>query len=196
MTMKVGQLKGYYKNPRRGNLAIIQDSVEAFGVYRSVVVNEGTKTGRPYEVLVGNHTVQAARAAGVTEVPVHLIDVDEDTAARIVLADNRTSDSGGYDDESLLSLLEGLDDIAHTGYTDDDVEDLLVGLEAPPLSVDVDEDSMERFAATSMRAMYVEFQGEEFIRAQETLQRIASERGLTSNAAVVATLAREARGEQ
>lgn len=194
--MKVGQLKGYYKNPRRGNLAIIQDSVEAFGVYRSVVVNEGTKTGRPYEVLVGNHTVQAARAAGVTEVPVHLIDVDEDTAARIVLADNRTSDSGGYDDESLLSLLEGLDDIAHTGYTDDDVEDLLVGLEAPPLSVDVDEDSMERFAATSMRAMYVEFQGEEFIRAQETLQRIASERGLTSNAAVVATLAREARGEQ
>lgn len=192
-TMKTGMLRGYYRNPRRGNVRLIQDSLEAFGQYRSIVVNEGTKTGRPYEVLVGNHTWQAAKAAGITEVTVKVIDVDEDTAARIVLADNRTSDSGGYDDEALLSLLEGLESIEHTGYTDDDVEDLLVGLE-PVQAPQVDPQEWDRFTRTSMRAMYVEFDAEEFIEAQGTLQRIAGERGLTSNAAVIATLAREARG--
>jgi hypothetical protein len=186
-------LRGYHRNPRRGRVDVIQDSIEQFGQYRSIVVNLGTKTGRRNEVLVGNHTWQAARAAGLKTVEAKVIDVDDDTAARIVLADNRTSDSGGYDNETLLDLLESLDTIDHTGYTGNDLDDLLVSIE-PVATPEVDPQDYERFTRTSMRAMYVEYDTDEFITVQGTLQRLCAEHGQTSNAAVVALLARRARG--
>jgi hypothetical protein len=194
--LRVENLRGYYKNPRRGNLKVIQDSIESFGQYRSIVVNEGTLTGRPYEILVGNHTFQAAKAAGLTELDAKLIDVDEETAAKIVLADNRTSDSGGYHDEALLELLESLDSLEHTGYTDEDLDDLFVALEPPASLTTTDRpptQEPDRFASSSMRAMYVEYTVDEFIAVQARLFALAKERGVTSNAAVVALLAREAR---
>ena len=189
--MQVSELRGYHKNPRRGNVKLIQESLEGLGQYRSIVVNKGTHTGRANEVLVGNHTFQAAKANGLTELECKVVDVDDQTAAKIVLADNRTSDSGTYDDEALLDLLESLDELDYTGYTDSDVDDLLVSLE-PPMELESLAGSEDRFAGTSMRAMYVEFPVEEYIEVQNILFKLSVERGLTSNAAVVAQLAWEA----
>ncbi|MGZ7294620.1 6-carboxytetrahydropterin synthase, partial [Streptococcus pyogenes] len=44
------------------------------------------------------------------ELDCYVVDVDEDQATRIVLADNRTADIGSYDNEELLALLETLGD--------------------------------------------------------------------------------------
>lgn len=60
---------------------------------------------------------------------VHLIDVDDDEAARIVLVDNRASDKGSYDLEGLAGLLGDLSDLDGTGYSDADLTRLLNGLE-------------------------------------------------------------------
>jgi hypothetical protein len=98
-------------NPRRGDVEAIQASLERDGQYRALVVNRRTN-----EVLAGNHTLAAAKRLGLRELAVTYVDVDADQARRIVLADNRTSDVAGYDEAALAKLLQGLPDLAGTGY--------------------------------------------------------------------------------
>lgn len=120
----VGDLRTYHRNPRRGNTVVIAQSLTVNGQYRPIVVNAGTHTGRPNEVLAGNHTLMAARDLGWSSVAAVTVDVDEDQAARIVAADNRTADLGEYDDRLLLELLADLPDLDGTGYDEGDLADL------------------------------------------------------------------------
>jgi hypothetical protein len=109
--VKVGKLQTFHRNPRRGNIAAIADSLKTTGQYKPIIVNKGSHTGRPHEVLAGNHTLQAARTLHWDTVLASYVDVDDDTANRIVLADNRTADLGDYDDDLLASLLKDLPDL-------------------------------------------------------------------------------------
>ena len=95
-------------NPRRGDVKTIAASLRTNGQYRAIVVNRGTHTGRPMEVLAGNHTLMAARDLGWDTIAAHVIDVDEDRARRIVLADNRTAEIGSFDTDALTDLLQEL----------------------------------------------------------------------------------------
>jgi DNA modification methylase len=122
--MPTSDLQIFGGNPRRGNVDEIVKSLEKHGQFRPIVVNAGTHTGRPNEVLAGNHTLMAARQLGWPDLDVSLVDVSEDMARSIVLADNRLADLGSYDDRELLALLESLDDIEGTGYSDDDLDAL------------------------------------------------------------------------
>lgn len=152
-TLPIGDLTGYPGNPRRGDVGMILESLAANGQYRPLVVRE--QEDGALVVLAGNHTLQALAAhgpgpcglvtrAGKEERPcalchgrkwepaaqVAVYQCDDDTARRIVLADNRTSDAGDYDDAALAELLESMDgDLAGTGYTDNDLTDLLEFLE-------------------------------------------------------------------
>lgn len=120
----VAGLHLYFKNPRRGNVPAIAGSLKVNGQYKPVVVNRGTHTGRPDEVLAGNHTVMAARDLEWESVDVVHVDVDEDAAARIVAADNRTADMADYDVRLLLELLGDLPDLDGTGYEPGDLTEL------------------------------------------------------------------------
>lgn len=133
--LPLDDLNTHHNNPRRGNIPVIAESLREHGQFRPLVVNAGTHTGRPNEVLAGNHTLLAAFDLAGTdhafdELDCYVVDVDEDEATRIVLADNRTSDLGAYDDEVLSELLSSLDDdLSGTGYDDDDLADLMAELE-------------------------------------------------------------------
>lgn len=122
-------LTEYHANPRRGNVDRIADSLQANGQYRAIVVNKGTRTGRPMEVLAGNHTLKAARKLGWTTIAAHIIDVDDQDATRIVLADNQTSDLATNDDKVILQLLDTLDTLDGTGYTTEDLDTLIADIE-------------------------------------------------------------------
>ena len=130
----VGDLRLYHRNPRVGNVERIKQSLTVNGQYKPVVVCVGTRTGRPNEVLAGNHTVKAARDLGWATIAAVTVDVDDDQAIRIVAADNRTSDLGEYDDRLLLELLADLPDLDGTGYDPGDLEALEAALadELPP----------------------------------------------------------------
>lgn len=128
----VGALRTYHRNPRRGNTESIARSLTVNGMYRTICVNRGTHTGRRDEVLCGNHTVMAARDLGWATVAVTYVDVDDDQAARIVTADNRTSDVAEYDNRLLLELLSSLPDLDGTGYDPGDLTDLEKALTAGP----------------------------------------------------------------
>jgi hypothetical protein len=110
LLVPIESLRAYEDNPRRGNVAAIAESLTFHGQYRPLVVDQ---LGR---VLAGNHTLAAAQSLGWTHVAATAIDVDDETAARIVLVDNRTSDGATYDDAALLALLSGLPGLSGTGW--------------------------------------------------------------------------------
>lgn len=137
--LQVGGLSTFEGNPRRGNVDLIARSLETNGQYRPIVVNVGTQTGRPNEVLAGNHTLLAARALGWESIDCSVIDVDEQRARSIVAADNRLADLGEYDAQELHALLSSLDDLDGTGYELDDLDALSRDLFPPDSHTDPDD---------------------------------------------------------
>jgi len=128
LKVPIGSVKPYPRNPRRGALEQIRASLERHGQYRPIVVNQATS-----EVLAGNHTLLAALELGWAEIAATFVDVDEETAARIVLVDNRSSDLAGYDDAELAALLSSLTDLDATGWGQRDLDKLLDEvLDTPP----------------------------------------------------------------
>ena len=119
-------LKPHPMNPRRGNVTEIAKSIAHNGFYGALVAQVGTG-----HILAGNHRYLAAKEQGLKTLPVVWVDVDETEAQRILLADNRTSDLGDYDNEQLAALLDGLaqgEGLDGTGYEQSDLDALLAGL--------------------------------------------------------------------
>lgn len=132
------ELRPYHRNPRLGDVEAIARSLEINGQYRPIVVNLGRHTGRPLEVLAGNHTLAAARHLGWPKIAATTVDVDDLEAARIVAADNRTADIGGYDDDVLVELLTELNDaggLDGSGYSAEAL-DALLAMSGGPLDLD------------------------------------------------------------
>ena len=119
-------------NPRSGDVGAIIGSIKKNGWYGTIVAQRVTR-----RILAGNHRVLAARALQMEKVPVAWIDVDDATARRIVLSDNRTSDLATYDNDALSAFLdaivqeEGLDGLEGTGYSEEDFDSILKSLEPP-----------------------------------------------------------------
>lgn len=125
----IAELKQHPKNPRQGDVGAIHTSIERNGFYGAVLVQKSTGF-----IIAGNHRVLAAQHAGAATVPVLEVDVDDATALRILLADNRTNDLASYDTQGLAELLRGLaeeDDLIGTGYDGDDLDEMLKRLADP-----------------------------------------------------------------
>lgn len=105
LAVPIGDLTPYYRNPRNGDIPSIAESLTVNGQYRPIVVNKGAPTGRPNEILAGDHTYAAAKQLNWDRIAVTWVDVDEDAAARIVVVDNRTNDLAGYDTALLAEVL-------------------------------------------------------------------------------------------
>ena len=109
----------YPGNARRGDVEVLVESLKVNGQYRPIIVQKGTNY-----VLAGNHLLRASRVLGWDEIEAVVVDVDEQAALKIVLADNRTADLGDYNDDRLQDLLKMLDDFEGTGYSEADLEEL------------------------------------------------------------------------
>ena len=123
--VEVDRIKEHPRNPRKGNTEVIKESIEANGFYGAVIVQRSTG-----QILAGNHRWKAAKLAGEAKVPVAWVDVDDDHAARILLADNKTNDLAGYNEEVLTALLTELNEsvgLEGTGYAPIDLDLLLDG---------------------------------------------------------------------
>lgn len=152
----VKSLRTFHKNPRIGNIPEIAKSLHINGQFKPIIVNIGTHTGRPMEILAGNHTYKAARTElawtndddetyekpAWDEIYASFVDVDEERANSIVLADNKTADDGTYDDAILAELFSSLPEIDGTGYSKDEIDDILKDIEVPDVkapSISMDE---------------------------------------------------------
>jgi ParB-like chromosome segregation protein Spo0J len=130
-TEPIDAIKPHPRNPRQGDIGAIHTSIQTNGFYGTIIAQKSTGY-----ILAGNHRWQAARQDNATEIPVTWLDVDDDHALRILLADNRTNDIATYNDNMLSELLQDLHTatgtLDGTGYTEDDLDDLLSLLNGPP----------------------------------------------------------------
>ena len=124
----VTELKTHPRNPNTGNVDLIAESIRVNGFWGALVVQRSTGF-----ILKGNHTFKAAVQLSATHVPVFWVDVDDEAALRILIADNRLGELGVRDAEQLAQLLTELAESAGlegTGYTDVDYLALLDDLGA------------------------------------------------------------------
>ena len=81
----------------------IKNSIKEFGFVSPVIVDENNM------ILAGHGRVQAAKEAGLTEVPCRQItNLNEDQKKAYILADNKLSDMAGWDEEMLREELASI----------------------------------------------------------------------------------------
>lgn len=129
-TVPIDTVQPYGENPRKGDVELIADSLGKNGQYRPITVNK-----RDGKILTGNHTWKAAKTLGWEEIAVAFVDVDEATARRIVLVDNRSNDIASYDNYALAALLEAAEadgGLLGTGFDDEALKALVDLVAGPP----------------------------------------------------------------
>lgn len=125
----IENLKFFPGNARRGDVDLIAESLAKLGQFRPIVANKGNLCKKyANTILGGNHTTKAALQLGWTHIDVHWVDVDEETAKRIVLVDNASNDKADYDIQELVELANSLPDLEATGFTDDELDAMLESL--------------------------------------------------------------------
>jgi hypothetical protein len=213
LQVSLSDLTPYAKNPRKGNIDLIAESLQAYGQYKPITVNKRTN-----EILAGNHTFAAARKLGWEDIAVNFVDVDESTAAKIVAIDNKTSDMGTYDTETLLELLDELPDLRATGYTQDDVDSLLALLDeetTPGLGADIHwapkvgetglsnvnigtslGEYAERYAQKATRMLMMDYDNTTYVWLIDKLTAYRATHGITTNADAVVKLIEDVSGEK
>lgn len=107
------------------NMEAIVASLNRFGQRTPVVVQR-----KGMVVRAGNGRVLAARSMGWQHIAAVVVDDESVDAVAYAIADNRTAELAEWDNETLASLLNTLPEEARgvTGFTDDDLSDLLGGL--------------------------------------------------------------------
>lgn len=121
--VEVSTLTLHPRNARDGDIGAIITSIQQNGWFGTLVAQKSTRY-----ILAGNHRFQAARQLGMTHVPVYWVDCDDERALAILIADNRTSDIGRWDEQGLIDILSDLhqsDLLLGTGYDAEDLAKLL-----------------------------------------------------------------------
>lgn len=108
------------ENYNNGDVEALAESIEVNGMYRPIYVQKDTG-----HIIAGNHTWMACKGLGATRIPAVVLDVDDTTALRIMLADNRIASLAVPDNSQLIELLDRLtetDSLLGTGYQAQDLE--------------------------------------------------------------------------
>lgn len=109
------------RNPRRGNVREVAESLREFGQHRPVVVQRSSG-----EIIVGNHLYHAALILGWGSLDVFVVDDDDQTALRRAIADNAVGDKAGWDKEELAAVMKEIGPVP--GMDDGDISRLLESL--------------------------------------------------------------------
>jgi len=116
--------RNYRRHPEH-QLAILRESLRVHGQQKPIVVTpDGT-------ILAGHGLVEAARLEGWEDIDCHVYDGPYPEA--FLAIDNRASDLAEDDETALAALLRDLeaqDQLSATGWEQDDLEELLLRLEA------------------------------------------------------------------
>ncbi len=99
------QLTPWAKNPRSNKAAIakVAKSIEAFGFGTPIVARLANR-----EVIAGHTRLEAAKRLKLTRVPVRLLDVSEDQAHQLALANNRLGEEADWDANLLREVASAM----------------------------------------------------------------------------------------
>lgn len=135
------------QNPNRGDLAVIEESMEINGFYGAVTVRVSPETRGRYQILAGEHRWRTATKKGAEFVPCIVVDADDVEAARIMLVDNESAKRSSYDPHKLTAVLATLGSIDGTGFDLAALEDFEEERRAtePPADDDSDDEFEREF---------------------------------------------------
>lgn len=180
------------ENPRRGNATEIGKSLRRFGQTKPIVVSANGV------IAAGNHTYRAAREIGWTHIAAVRVEMSESELRSYLIADNRLSDLGGYEDAQLADVLQSLrrDDLLEgIGWYDEDIDDLLSKRDEE--AVEVDEPVEPPVSTEPLRQVVVAYRQEEYdrlVRAISHLERTLGTNGFAETIYFAVTRQAEAEG--
>jgi DNA modification methylase len=128
--LPIGQIIPYARNPRRNDKAVaaVAASIAEFGWRQPIVVDENMV------VLAGHTRLEAARQLGLETAPVHVAKgLTEAQARAFRIMDNRSAQNAEWNEEllglELGDLMEAEFDLGLTGFTENELNALLSGVE-------------------------------------------------------------------
>lgn len=129
LVVYVTQVQPHPSNPNNGNQDRIEASLAAHGVFRSIVVQKSTNY-----ILAGNTTWAAACESGMREIPIERIDVDDEQAHEIMVADNHLASLAEMDKGLLARLVRDAptNELPAFGFDQEELARLLASVDKDP----------------------------------------------------------------
>lgn len=91
-TLRLSDIEPRKDQPRKffddENIQLLADSISIHGVLQPIIVRENTDFPGTYEIIAGERRWRAARMAGLSEIPVVIVDGDDLKVAQIALVEN------------------------------------------------------------------------------------------------------------
>ena len=126
----IATLKPWRRNPR-DNAAAVRDvaqSITRFGWGAPILAREDDR-----RIIAGHTRYKAAQELGLEEVPVRFLNLNEEEATLLALADNKLGELASWDEVKLEEVIQELADedvdLAGLGWDDDELGQILQTLE-------------------------------------------------------------------
>lgn len=134
--IKISELTPYENNARTHSneqIEAICNSIREFGFINPVIIDENNM------ILVGHGRIEAAKVLGLDEAPYRRIEnLTEDQKRAYILADNKLSDLGGWDEGLLAQELGEIElDMSLFGFDNIDIGDI-------DINEDIEEDEVPK----------------------------------------------------
>lgn len=119
-------LTPWEQNPRNNDEAVgkVAKSIERFGFASPIIARKAD--GR---VIAGHTRLRAALQLGLDEVPVRFMDLDDQSASALALADNRIGEVATWNDEELRQIMDSLvdagTDVQGLGWDEDELRSII-----------------------------------------------------------------------
>ena len=119
--VSVDEIQPHPDNPNLGDDGAVLESLDENGFYGAVILQRSTM-----RLIAGHTRWRTARESGLKELPAFLLDVDDDRALRMMLADNRTAELASRDQQVLARVLTRLKETPQgshgTAYSEQDAD--------------------------------------------------------------------------
>ena len=91
-TLRLSEIEPRKNQPRKTfdeeNLAGLSASIAQHGVLQPIIVRENPLSAGTYEIIAGERRWRASKMAGLSEIPVVILDGDDQKAAQVALIEN------------------------------------------------------------------------------------------------------------
>lgn len=117
------ELEPWDDNPRLNQpIRSVAESIKRFGFASPIVARRSD--GR---IIAGHTRWKAAQSLGMDRIPVRFMDLDDDAAAALAIADNRIGELAQWDTDGLKDILNDLptDALEGLGWGEDDLTSLM-----------------------------------------------------------------------